>query len=71
MDRIILFHQDGCPQCKMVEGLLNKNKIEYTSCKDINKMKELGLNHTPALLVNEHKMLQGKEMIDYIKSLQK
>ena len=68
MDKIVLFHQDGCPQCKMIETLLNKNKIDYESCKDVNKMIELGLNHTPALYINNEKILQGKEIIDYIKS---
>ena len=42
---IILYTQDGCPQCRMVHMLLDKKGIKYTECKDLEKMKELGINH--------------------------
>ena len=63
---IIFYHQDGCPQCKMVKMLLDKKKISYNSCKDIEEMKNKGLYSTPALEV-DGKMLIGKPMMDWIK----
>lgn len=65
MEKIILMHQDGCPQCKMVEMLLKKYNIEYDSCKDVDKMIELGITHTPAIIVEGDK-LQGKDMMNWI-----
>lgn len=63
--KVILYHQDGCPQCRMVEVLLDRKNIEYESCKDVKEMKELGITHTPALKVDD-KLMQGKEMIIWI-----
>lgn len=62
---IILYSQPGCPQCRMVHMLLDKKKIEYQEVQDVNLMLEKGIRHTPALEVDE-KILQGKEMMDYI-----
>ncbi|MBO7079713.1 MAG: hypothetical protein J6W64_07900 [Bacilli bacterium] len=62
---IILYSQEGCPQCRMVHMLLNKNNIKYQECQDINVMKEKGINHTPALDV-DGKVLQGKDIFKYI-----
>lgn len=62
---IKLYHQDGCPQCKMIMMQLDKNHIEYESCKDIDEMKSKNINHTPALEV-EGEILQGKSIIDWI-----
>ena len=62
---IILYSQEGCPQCRMVHMLLDKNNIKYQECQDINTMKEKGINHTPALDV-DGKVLQGKDIFKYI-----
>lgn len=70
MEKIILMHQDGCPQCKMVEMLLEKYNVEYESCKDIDVMIAKGIMHTPALIVSD-KILQGKEMMEFINQFKK
>lgn len=62
---ITLYHQDSCPQCKMVTMLLNKNNIEFEANADIEEMKTKGITHTPALEVNGE-ILQGKSLIDWI-----
>lgn len=64
-NNVILFTQDGCPQCRMVHILLDKKHISYTENKDIEAMKALGIAHTPALSV-DGKILQGKEIFNYI-----
>lgn len=63
--KIILYHQDSCGQCKMVEMLLKKKNIQFESNKDINQMMELGIKHTPTLSVNGQ-LLVGKELINWI-----
>ena len=62
---IILYSQPTCPQCKMVHMLLDKNHINYTECQDLDQMKTIGINHTPALSV-DGKILTGKEIFNYI-----
>lgn len=67
---IILYTQPGCPQCRVAHMLLDKTKISYTEISEISVMQEKGIEHTPALEVDD-KILQGKEMINYIKNLGK
>lgn len=67
-DEIILYHQHSCPQCRMVEMLLKKKNIEYTSVDNVEEMKRLGIIHTPTLSVNGE-LKVGKPIIDYINSL--
>lgn len=70
MEKIILMHQDGCPQCKMVETLLKKYGVEYESCKDVNTMVSMGIKHTPVIVVGDKK-LQGKEMLEFVNQFKK
>ena len=63
-DSIILYTQDGCPQCRMVHILLDKKGIKYTECKDTEKMKELGISHTPVLEISENTRIVGKAIFD-------
>lgn len=63
---ITLYHQDTCPQCRMVETLMKKKNINYTSCKDVDYMISIGINHTPTLEVDGTRLV-GKELIGWIK----
>jgi len=65
---MILYTQPGCPQCRMVHILLDSKKVKYTECQDIDAMMSKGVNHTPAIEV-DGKILQGKEMMNYIKEV--
>ena len=65
MQTIIFYHTQTCPQCKMVEMLLKKNKINYDSVEDVDLMIEKGINHTPALEV-DGKILFGKDIITWV-----
>lgn len=67
MDSVILYSQPTCPQCKMVHMLLDKKGIEYEERQDINEMHELGINHTPTLVVNGV-MLVAQQIRDYVNS---
>lgn len=65
MDNIILYSQPGCPQCKMVHMLLDKKGIKYEENQDIEKMHELGIQHTPTLSVNGV-LLVAQQIKDYV-----
>ena len=54
LDKPILFVQNNCPNCKMAELMLGKNKFEY---REVNAMEnselatKLGIKLTPTLVV--------------------
>ena len=66
-DRVIFYHKDGCPQCTMVEILLKRQNIKYEDCKDIDRMRSIGIQHLPTLSVNDN-LLVGKSIVEYIKT---
>lgn len=49
---MIVLYTIGCPKCKQLERLLDKNKIKYETCSDINTMNMLGMREVPQLDVN-------------------
>ena len=62
MSKIIFYHTETCPQCKMVEMLLKKKNINYDSCLDIDEMINKGINHTPAIDLDGD-ILVGKSLM--------
>lgn len=62
---VILYHQEDCPQCKMVVMLLNQKSIKWRPEEDIKVMLDKGITHVPTLEVNGAKMI-GKNIIDWI-----
>lgn len=63
---MILYSQQGCPQCKMIHMLLDKTTLQYEECQDFEKMKAVGIQHTPAMEV-DGKILVGRELMEFIK----
>ncbi len=75
---IKLYSQPGCPQCRVIHMLLDKNNISYEDCQDINIMKAEGVRQTPALrveitetdengeLVTRQEIIYGKAIMNYI-----
>ena len=61
-----LYHQQSCPQCKMVETLLKRYNINYESVTDIDYMKSIGVKSTPTLSVDGTLMV-GKPIVEWIK----
>ena len=47
--------------------MLDKNNIEYESIMNADEMIKEGIDHTPALKVDD-KILFGKDIINWIKS---
>lgn len=66
MDTITFYHTATCPQCRMVKMLLDKNEIPYIPCLDVEKMKEKGIMHTPAIELQDGSILQGTAIKDWL-----
>ena len=60
----ILFTQATCGQCKAVHMLFDKLGVEYEECQDVAAMKERGVQHTPALLL-DGKLIVGPAIMKY------
>ena len=56
-----------CPQCKVLEKMLNDKKIEYTQITDINIMKSKGIQSVPYLEV-EGELKNFKESMEWIRN---
>ncbi len=65
MNSIILY-TTNCPKCKVVETKLNNLNISYTTCTDVDKMIELGIQSAPALEVNGI-LMDFKQTINWLK----
>ena len=51
MDEIILY-STGCPRCKELKIMLDKNGIKYSINQDVQEMKTLGFSTVPILKIN-------------------
>lgn len=56
---VILYSTD-CPRCKILERKLDANNIDYSVCKDIDVMEQLGIMSVPTLSVDDKLMDFGK-----------
>ena len=51
MDEIILY-STGCPRCKELKIMLDKNNIKHSINQDVQEMETLGFSTVPILKVN-------------------
>ena len=64
---MIIMYTTHCPQCKVLEKMLNDKKIEYTQITDINIMKSKGIQSVPYLEV-EGVLKNFKESMEWIRN---
>lgn len=48
----IIMYSTGCPKCKVLETKLNQKNISFTECRDIEIMRNKGIDKLPVLEVN-------------------
>lgn len=48
----IILYSTGCPRCKELKIMLNKNDIKYSINQDVQEMETLGFSTVPILKVN-------------------
>lgn len=64
---MIIMYTTHCPQCKVLEKMLNDKKIEYAQITDIDIMKSKGIQSVPYLEV-EGKLKNFKESMEWIRN---
>ena len=64
---MVIMYTTHCPQCKVLEKMLNDKKIEYTQITDIDVMKSKGIQFVPYLEV-EGKLKNFKESMEWIRN---
>ena len=52
----IMLYSTGCPQCKVLEKMLNDNSIDYSTCSEVSLMMSMGISSVPMLQVGEELM---------------
>lgn len=63
----VIMYTTHCPQCKVLEKMLNDKKIEYTQITDIDIMKSKGIQSVPYLEV-EGVLKNFKESMEWIRN---
>ena len=48
MTNAVIYTLPTCPKCKILKTKLSRAGIKYTECQDIETMKSLGIQSTPA-----------------------
>lgn len=64
---MITMYTTHCPQCKVLEKMLNDKKIEYTQITDIDIMKSKGIQSVPYLEV-DGELKNFKESMEWIRN---
>lgn len=64
---MVIMYTTHCPQCKVLEKMLNDKKIEYTQITDIDVMKSKGIQSVPYLEV-EGELKNFKESMEWIRN---
>lgn len=64
---MVIMYTTHCPQCKVLEKMLNDKKIEYTQITDIDVMKSKGIQSVPYLEV-EGVLKNFKESMEWIRN---
>lgn len=64
---MVIMYTTHCPQCKILEKMLNDKKIEYTQITDIDVMKSKGIQSVPFLEV-EGELKNFKESMEWIRN---
>ena len=49
----IIFYTTNCPKCKVLKTKMDKVKLSYEICEDVQRMLELNIQTTPALQIND------------------
>ena len=64
---MVIMYTTHCPQCKVLEKMLNDKKIEYIQITDIDIMKSKGIQSVPYLEV-EGELKNFKESMEWIRN---
>lgn len=63
---MITLYTIDCPKCKVLENLLNKKQISYTTVRDVEQMRQKGFTECPKLEV-DGQVLGFTEAVTFVK----
>lgn len=66
VESMITLYTIDCPKCKVLENLLKKKQISYTTVRDMELMKQKGFTECPKLEVNGQ-VLGFTEAVTFVK----
>ena len=62
----IIFYTTNCPKCKVLKTKMDKVKLSYEVCKDVQRMLDLNIQTAPALQIN-NSILNFGQAIKWLK----
>lgn len=66
---MIVLYTIDCESCLRLEKKLQDKNIAYATCKDTNKMAELGMSHMPVLQIEDGSFLSFKQAMKWADSI--
>lgn len=67
----IVLHTTNCPQCSVIESMLNKVGLEYEKNYDTEIMLELGMASAPGLSIDDAPPMLFFDALQWIRSQKK
>ena len=65
----IVFYSTRCPQCRILENMMTRAKIEYEQCNDIDVMNSKGIMSVPCLEVDGN-IMDFKSAFQWVKGIE-
>ena len=65
--RKVVFYSTHCPQCKVLEQMLQRKNVQYEECNDTEEMDRLGIRAVPQLGVDD-KILNFQEAMQWVRN---
>ena len=66
----VVMYTTHCPQCEVLAKKLNQKSIKYTLIDDVALMANIGLSAVPALRIDGGALMNFKESIEWVNSLE-
>ena len=63
---ITVYTTEGCPRCKVLKKKLQDKGISYEEFTDVDKMIEIGITNCPMMSVDDGKLMDFSEAINYV-----
>lgn len=66
----IILYTTHCPQCNVLTKKLEQKNIEFNIVDDVNVMLSLGISAAPALSVDDGEIMNFKQAVAWLNSLE-
>ena len=66
----VILYTTHCPQCNVLTKKLEQKNIEFNIVDDVNVLLSLGISAAPALSVNGGEIMNFKQAVAWLNSLE-